>query len=539
MCEELIFEVDNSDKPSAFFPKFSELKDYEDPSTGHAIVLGQIKDWLHDCNSDHRNPCVLENVPLPTRLLDISSLSSGGDPMLCITKGARGRYMCLSHCWGKTHPLRTTRATLESHLQGIPILQLPKTFRDMIAVAQFLEIDYLWIDSICIIQDDVDDWTKEAGLMASIYENSFVTLCATASENSQGGLFKTLLRTESPFYARQVPIALPTQKDPQIWYRHIISHNGLYNLRGDAYQDAFMLSQGLAFPLFSRAWTLQETILSPRVLHFTDWEVVWHCDHGMKCCCSDESSHDQDSTIRRRLRHPNSFTHPSYWRQFIEMYSARKLAKPTDRLTALSGVARKVQRAREDDYLAGMWRDRLLDDLLWEMIQPGESKETLYIAPSWSWASANAAVRFDQDSIRRDEDAMQVRDAYCSVDERDPTGAVTDGHLRVYGAVAACRVQQQPRKYPTNITLSVQPIGTSFNLDLQLSASTRFSESEFTVHKVLVIGSGHHIGERKHFMILEHVRGDQYRRLEIASSAGNNNRRIIREAFTKQEITII
>jgi hypothetical protein len=115
---------------------------------------------------------------------DLKSYESAGESL-------QARYICLSHCWGDASnlPMRTTRSTLDEYKQRIRWSILPKTFQHAVMFTRKLRIRYLWIDSLCIVQDDVDDWLRESGKMCSVFQHSTLTLCATASQDSNGGLF--------------------------------------------------------------------------------------------------------------------------------------------------------------------------------------------------------------------------------------------------------------------------------------------------------------------------------------------------------------
>jgi hypothetical protein len=113
---------------------------------------------IETCISTHGCGSTGENE-LPTRVIDISD---PGSIRLVETNLSMGKYVCLSHCWGGYQPLRTTQETLQSHLKAIPWAGFPKTYQDAIVFTRFLGVKYLWIDSLCIIQDDLDDWARES-----------------------------------------------------------------------------------------------------------------------------------------------------------------------------------------------------------------------------------------------------------------------------------------------------------------------------------------------------------------------------------------
>lgn len=128
---------------------------------------------------------------LPRRVIDVQSESAEDSISLLETDGDLGTYMTLSHCWGKTHHVSTVKENIELRKRGISWNSLPLTFRDAILVTRALGIRYLWIDSLCIVQNDLLDWEIESAKMGSIYSCSFLNLAATRSPNSQGGLFSS------------------------------------------------------------------------------------------------------------------------------------------------------------------------------------------------------------------------------------------------------------------------------------------------------------------------------------------------------------
>lgn len=109
------------------------------------------KSWLNDCLRNHPQ-CEIRMVPeLPRRVIDVGN----GRPRLLIAEnGARGHWVALSHCWGKTNTFKTTLKTIESLKSCIEWKELPTTFQHAILVTRALGVQYLWIDSLCIIQDD-------------------------------------------------------------------------------------------------------------------------------------------------------------------------------------------------------------------------------------------------------------------------------------------------------------------------------------------------------------------------------------------------
>ena len=218
--------------------------------------------WVNDCLENHGRCC--ENYPdhCPTRLLDVFRFWSSRDGDIVLVEGvdhasASIGYTALSHCWGTptSRPLITNLDNLASRKERIRFDELPLTFQDAVTTTRKLGIQYLWIDSLCIIQDSPSDWAQEAGRMALVYAGSFCTLSALSSHNSHGGFFR-VAEKERDFVFRY-DLTLGSQRirvfpaEPNHWALH--------------------------GPLMERAWTLQERELSNRIVHFSRDELLWEC----------------------------------------------------------------------------------------------------------------------------------------------------------------------------------------------------------------------------------------------------------------------
>lgn len=331
--------------------------------------------------------------------------------------------------------------------------KLPKTFQDAVHLARVLEVRYLWIDALCIVQDDVEDWKAEAGRMAEIYANSHLTISATASKDPTGGLFRLLPSDDSPMAERMIPdVIAGSMAAASLCYRHRLDHYDLERSMAHQTSDVGFpaVTPSLSLPLLSRAWTLQESLLSRRIVHFTQWEVVWECLHGMKCMCRDQveskySVRTKYAQLTQPMPDANGYL---LWHDIVDSYSSKHLTQATDRLVALSGVAKQAQAALKDDYLAGLWRCNIADDLIWftwqqEPMPNLMPEDGVYIAPSWSWASVNRKVSFMclHEGENRHLCDFEILEVHCTASDLDPTGAISDAYLLVFGAIAKCRLK--------------------------------------------------------------------------------------------------
>ena len=120
---------------------------------------------------------------MPSRVIDLGRPTKRGRARLIETRGRHGHYVALSHCWGQGHVLKTLNATYKSFCNKIPPKLLSKTFKDTITLTRRLGPRYVWIDSICIIQDDLEDWRRESGEMRSVYSNAYLVLAADRSRD--------------------------------------------------------------------------------------------------------------------------------------------------------------------------------------------------------------------------------------------------------------------------------------------------------------------------------------------------------------------
>jgi Heterokaryon incompatibility protein (HET) len=146
--------------------------------------LDIAKDWIRRCVIDHPNCRNLAAPVMPKRVLNVY-----GAPYLHGSEGSRGIYICLSYCWGRSPNLLTTRGNIESMKNEVTWNSLLKTIRRAIMIARTLHIGYLWVDSLCILQDDGEDWKTESAAMTATYENNFLTIAATDATDTDKGSF--------------------------------------------------------------------------------------------------------------------------------------------------------------------------------------------------------------------------------------------------------------------------------------------------------------------------------------------------------------
>ncbi|PKY05166.1 HET domain protein [Aspergillus campestris IBT 28561] len=382
-----------------------------------------------DCNLEERD------WGLPTRVLDLGNRVSPltSDTRLYVTHREPEAYVCLSHRWGSDgglRPLEATVETLSEFEQGISYQTLPKTFQDAVVFTRKLGYRFLWIDSLCIVQDDNEDWLREAGHMASIYENADLTLAAASSSDSKGGLFcKTISESlvEGKEHEEQHP-ALRRFSDPSFFE---------YDHRQSVVEKS---GPEVSSPLIKRAWIYQERILSRRMLYFTPLELVFECRDAnssesgyqwIDSSCKHAFTPVYGANISRELV-------PSLWRKVVSDFTQLELTLNKDTLPAIAGVAtrfsKQLKGKKPIGYLAGAWRETFIQDMLWEAKphRAGYSSRIDAGIPSWSWARSDLPKTYQDTNYLHA--LCRLEDAVCT--PVDSTGNVFTGVSSGYAVLS-------------------------------------------------------------------------------------------------------
>jgi hypothetical protein len=356
-------------------------------STGSDHCFELVKSWLQDCDDNHMHCLQERHAALPKRVIELIDFEEPPKIRLSepdLQAGGRGSYLCLSHRWGDAPLLQTTSQNYHQFCEQIPWDQLPPTFQDCIRVAKHLSIKYVWIDTLCVIQDSRSDWVSQAIEMSKIYEQSYLTVFATKATTSHEGLFETLPSKEKP---RRYHGCDPVSK-----------HNFCVNVRKaiphPSAPGRTRLKQEA--PLLSRAWVYQEHLLSRRILHFCQHEVVWECIEGTKCECSSELE-GTIGQVMHQLRASlasNSRTEViARWHTMVSQFTGLSLTYSTDRLAALAGLVDRFHAVRPGVCVSGIWTDSIAFDLAWYNAS-AQAKRSDCVAPTWSWASLDSRVLF-------------------------------------------------------------------------------------------------------------------------------------------------
>ncbi|KAL2019566.1 hypothetical protein VTK56DRAFT_9533 [Thermocarpiscus australiensis] len=373
-----------------------------DHDSSSRACLSLACSWLKSCVDTHEG-CDSGTHPLPKRVVHVGS--EDVNPRLYISRGERARYIALSHVWGGFRPLATEKATLAQRLGGISLSDMHKTFRDAVTLARFLGVAYLWIDSLCIVQDDPLDWQTQAATMATIYSNALLTIAADDAKDSRHGFLRP--RDEEAYTSVEIPYATGEAKSEtsHVYARKqrlAIGALGDNHAVGPRTIEEFAHTGELGHHrslLDTRAWAFQERLLSPRTLHYTSSEMAFECRESIRCECS------PGLTTQKELLFKNQGgTHSSEntfdWMSVVESFTRRNLTFDTDRLPALAGVAAAMQLQTAGDYVCGLWKHEFRTNLLWQVSSSSSSRDertyrhARFYAPSWSWASVNGPVLY-------------------------------------------------------------------------------------------------------------------------------------------------
>jgi len=232
---------------------------------GSPESLSRARAWLDARTADHVECPGHEPVDLPTRLVQVSPLEDSESAWLCCGDGEKGRYCALSYCWGGPQPFSTTITRLSDYFDRLPYRQLPQTIIDAFQVARSLGIHYIWIDSLCIVQDDQADVQSELSKMLQIYKNALFVISAASTTTCHEGFFH---KRHMTFGMPHAGLRLPLQIDRETLGSAILSRYMFWEDVGEG-EDPL--------PINTRAWTLQEAYLATRLLVFTHSNMMWEC----------------------------------------------------------------------------------------------------------------------------------------------------------------------------------------------------------------------------------------------------------------------
>ncbi|KAK5685810.1 hypothetical protein LTS10_001923 [Elasticomyces elasticus] len=444
-----------------------------------------MRDWITDCEEKHTICRQLESDVrnLPTRLVCI------GDDVEVIRPSVFSRL------------LLSNEAAFQNRL---PVSELSKTFTDAMEVTRRLGICYIWIDSLCIVQDSDEDWRHEASRMGEVYRGSYCNIAATAAKDGRDGLFtrRTLLDVE------------PCQVKPS-WAE---SPNRSYF----CVPRHFWRSEVQETPLLARAWVSQELILARRTLHFSRTQVWWECLERRAC----ETYPDKipNDILRKPSLHPvslgldstygiydDSFISHELWMMVVRAYSFCELTyKTKDKLLAVSGLAQNIGLPFET-YLAGLWRQGLEQQLLWHVHRGVGSHKAVapgtYRAPTWSWAAIDGPVKLTSPTLRAlQHPCVDILNAETElVDLANPFGQIRSGYLRLRCMIARAYLAKCNECNKSATAGKYLESGKEITAVLfDLSDSSRVQAQQHLAHPdaIVIWDRGEPVFEKVHYLLL-------------------------------------
>ncbi|KAF1914234.1 heterokaryon incompatibility protein-domain-containing protein [Ampelomyces quisqualis] len=422
----------------------------------HDAGLSKVQGMIKNCLSSHARCRQSKPTTLPKRILD---LLLGPDSKSVVLHESQwneneqryehGEYVALSHVWGVGKLPKTTKQNLRSHLKGIAWDTLPRAFQEAVALTRALGIRYLWVDSLCLLQDDIQAKLEESVRMDEVFGNAFLTIAATSATDSG---------SQPLFPAKTQPFKIQaTDNKGQLSKVYVREQPNHYSFKAPFDEGSHMNEWELPFnmskdanvhtPLLKRAWAYTERLLSPRVIHFTKSEMILECREGYNCECgriddttfdtrttdsikqefarvvseanTQPQTHGSNNPVDRRIDGmtsqlagtsiasgpPDLFCKRDdalqLWSYIITEFTARNLTYD-ERLTAIAGIAKALLPAMQSGYIAGQWTFSTLS-LLW---YPNDSTRCRrpkpmdgQNIPSWSWASCEGSpVFFDNAS---------------------------------------------------------------------------------------------------------------------------------------------
>lgn len=429
-------------------------------NTGSEASFSIAESWLETCLCGHSDGGSTQTPHLfadhsytARRLVELSPTS------VRVVDGASVKepYATLSYCWGPSAqwpwgPRRIAETHLNFELEkGLSREALPKTIRQAVLVVERLKLRYLWVDAMCILQNDLSDWLRESKNMAAIYAEAQINIAASCSTDKEAGLFNTRSRSQHHLYNGCVQMNSTVNGKPStlyFWSRALDDKD----TGPDAFRD--QIDQG---PLATRAWVCQERIASPRTLHFGKTQLFWQCTHTL-------ATEDNLGT-----KFP-SFEDDRPWRSFFlpggaekcagpyewdekgltiegfdtlwyglivpKHYSRRVLTEPNDKLVAISGLANKLKSYRPTmRYLAGLWSGLVLEGLLWSAQGPSQKwKDNKYVAPTWSWASWNGGIEYGDFGAENAPFDCKLLDCQVNTENDEEFGPVKSATLEIEAA---------------------------------------------------------------------------------------------------------
>ncbi|EPE36495.1 hypothetical protein GLAREA_08658 [Glarea lozoyensis ATCC 20868] len=490
-----------------------------------------VKNWLETCERCHET-CKPRSQQLPKRLINVEPAV----PRLVMCQELSKpspKYATLSYCWGQSK-FGATKESINSLHQGIPMDSIPSTLQDAILTTRMLGLRYLWIDSLCIVQDDELEWNIEASNMKNTYAGSSLTIAATDAIDSSEGFLNVHLHDEKALTTSET-VHQPPFKEP--FFRTLSSDGEQRTVRVLPHDFRTSIQDSA---LNQRGWVLQEMLLSPRIAHFAQTELSWHCKNSYRTETGLVLEPEQVLHTQRRAD-----DHHMVWWNWMTSYSRRKFTVASDRLPALLGILDEYQSMTGDQPILGLWCGSFHQDLMWmRMKADSVTDESPFLGlPSWTWLSCRNMVRFDFWNWEKNTPKLRadVRDHVALVDwevvwSAAPfSSAIASTRLAIRGPAREMTLRIKP-KSPIRSPLILEvfgeqncpenSVGRSFydaQFDIDAKSYASFADYTCVLLRSMALLSSMKISET--FLILQKTEGDSdvqlYRRVGIGCYHGS------------------
>ncbi|KAN0099183.1 HET domain containing protein [Hyaloscypha variabilis] len=352
------------------------------PHAGEEECFDFIKENVANCIKEHKCGRDRHLPLLPDRVIwveaDIASRIRLVEP-----RNIRAEYIALSYCWGSVNldTYLTDASTFNERKAGMQYNDLPPLIQDIVDCARKLGIEYIWIDRLCIIQGDVQDFKYQAPKMGEIYGNATLTIAA-ASASSEND--RILVKRDIKYCAYMLNMEINGIGSLKLRFRRR-THPLFEEYMGGNYGK-----------ISTRAWIWQERLLSTRTIFYTASALKFECRHH-----SIWEGFSQDVTSHSWSAQLDNISHRS-WLTLVDEYTSKDISRPSDRLPAMEAVMKRIQKSKGWSPLWGMWTNMLVESLGWKSKESrsgsrfGGKQECRmnpeHWAPTWSWASVDGPV---------------------------------------------------------------------------------------------------------------------------------------------------
>ena len=407
-----------------------------DPNVKLERTFDNIRAWLKGCDPRHARCQVQEAEHFlnpnktPAFLLDVAILGFNRNTIRLRRKPDTSLiYAALSYCWGTTQPSALRNANISTYLaDGIRLETLPQSIKDAVEVTRKLQLRYLWVDALCIVQDDEHAKLVEIGKMDSIYRRAYITISASCAKTCLEGFLQDREPAKDDF---GVAISCPNGETGVIRM-----DPGHYSRRHHEFEH----------PLEKRAWAFQEQFMSRRLLVFNKHQIVWGCVEKRG---QDDGKEDQQRMFGHRFS-SRTISSPTAgdWVSVVYQFSSKSLTDPMDKLPSISSIAEYFSKHKLGRYLAGLWEEKLPAWLCWS---PHSERSTAierpfeWRAPSWSFFSVDGVIIYRHSISNRygkfSGPMIKMEDCTITpISESAPFAKLSAAELRIRGPLTEVRI---------------------------------------------------------------------------------------------------